>query len=78
MIALLRQVADPGNSEGAQWAGMRIHRIASEMLTRARRFLQAQRGMGIFLLAARGGAKVGANLFGEPCIGYWVPLHFGS
>ena len=33
MIALLRQVADPGISEGAQWAGMRIHRIASEMLT---------------------------------------------
>ncbi|MGB8739182.1 MAG: patatin-like phospholipase family protein [Xanthobacteraceae bacterium] len=33
MIALLRQVSDPGNSEGAQWAGMRIHRIASEMLT---------------------------------------------
>jgi NTE family protein len=29
----LRQVANPGNSEGAQWAGMRIHRIASEMLT---------------------------------------------
>jgi NTE family protein len=33
MIALLRQVADPGKSEGALWAGMRIHRIASEMLT---------------------------------------------
>jgi NTE family protein len=33
MMALLRQVADPGNSEGAQWAGMRIHRVASEMLT---------------------------------------------
>ncbi len=33
MIALLRQVADPGNSEGAQWAGMRIHRIATEMMT---------------------------------------------
>ena len=33
MTALLRQVADPGNSEGAQWAGMRIHRIGSEMLT---------------------------------------------
>lgn len=28
MIALLRQVADAGNCEGAQWAGMRIHRIA--------------------------------------------------
>jgi NTE family protein len=33
MMALLRQVANPGNSEGAQWAGMRIHRVASEMLT---------------------------------------------
>ena len=33
MIALLRQVADPGNTEGAQWAGMRIHQIGSEMLT---------------------------------------------
>jgi NTE family protein len=33
MIALLRQVANPGDSEGAQWAGMRIHRVASEMLT---------------------------------------------
>ncbi|WP_420853197.1 patatin-like phospholipase family protein [Rhodoplanes elegans] len=29
MIALLRQVADAGNCEGAQWARMRIHRIAS-------------------------------------------------
>jgi NTE family protein len=29
MIALLRQVADPGHCEGALWAGMRIHRIAS-------------------------------------------------
>jgi NTE family protein len=32
MIALLRQVADPGHSEGAQWASMRIHRVASETL----------------------------------------------
>lgn len=32
MIAMLRQVADPGTSEGARWAQMRIHRIAcSEM-----------------------------------------------
>lgn len=29
MIALLRQVASAGNSEGAMWAAMRIHRIAS-------------------------------------------------
>ncbi len=33
MIALLRQVADPGNSEGAMWAGMRIHLVASRMMT---------------------------------------------
>jgi NTE family protein len=33
MMSLLRQVADTGSSEGALWAGMRIHRIGSEMLT---------------------------------------------
>ena len=33
MIAVLRQVSDPGSSEGARWAEMRIHRIASDMLT---------------------------------------------
>jgi NTE family protein len=32
MIALLRQVADPGSTEGAQWAQMRIHLIASKVL----------------------------------------------
>ena len=33
MIALLRQVADPGTGEGARWAGMRTHRIMTEMMT---------------------------------------------
>jgi NTE family protein len=33
MIALLRQVADPGSGEGVRWAQMRMHRIASDMLT---------------------------------------------
>jgi NTE family protein len=33
MIALLRQVADPGSGEGARWAGMRTHRIKSDQLT---------------------------------------------
>jgi NTE family protein len=33
MIAVLRQVADPGDCEGARWAGMRIHRIASQAMT---------------------------------------------
>lgn len=32
MIALLRQVADPGSGEGARWAGMRTHRIMTEMM----------------------------------------------
>jgi NTE family protein len=33
MIALLREVADPGSGEGARWAGMRTHRIMTEMMT---------------------------------------------
>ena len=33
MIAVLRQVADTGDCEGKRWAGMRIHRIASAMMT---------------------------------------------
>src|ERR1700693_4911668 len=32
MIALLRQVADPGTGEGARWAQMRTHRIATDLL----------------------------------------------
>jgi NTE family protein len=32
MIAVLRQVANAGNCEGARWASMRIHRIASEAM----------------------------------------------
>ncbi len=32
MIAMLRQVADPGNSEGAQWAKMRIHMIRNDAM----------------------------------------------
>jgi len=34
MIALLRKVADAGSSEGRNWAEMRVHLIASEVLTR--------------------------------------------
>jgi len=32
MIALLRQIADPGDCEGASWASMRIHRVASDLM----------------------------------------------
>jgi NTE family protein len=34
MIALLRQVADPGTGEGARWAQMRMHRIMTEVLAK--------------------------------------------
>jgi len=33
MIALLNKVADVGHGEGALWARMRIHRIASDRVT---------------------------------------------
>jgi NTE family protein len=33
MIGVLRQVADTGHSEGAKWAGMRVHLIASQVMT---------------------------------------------
>ena len=32
MIALLRQVSDPGHAEGALWARMRMHRIATDAM----------------------------------------------
>jgi NTE family protein len=32
MIALLRKVANPGDSEGALWARMRVHRVTSDVL----------------------------------------------
>ena len=33
MIALMRQVADPGSGEGRRWSQMRMHRITTEMMT---------------------------------------------
>lgn len=33
MIALLRQVADPGNTEGARWAEMRIHLVRNDIMS---------------------------------------------
>jgi NTE family protein len=32
MIALLRQVAQPGDTEGAKWAGMRIHMVPNKAM----------------------------------------------
>ncbi|MBV8651591.1 MAG: patatin-like phospholipase family protein [Alphaproteobacteria bacterium] len=33
MIAMLRRVANPGNQEGARWAGMRVHSVPNEIMT---------------------------------------------
>ena len=33
MIALMRQVADPGSGEGKRWSQMRMHRITTELMT---------------------------------------------
>jgi len=33
MIALMRQVADPGSGEGRRWSQMRTHRITTELMT---------------------------------------------
>jgi NTE family protein len=33
MIALLRRIADPGSSEGALWARMRVHLVSSPLMT---------------------------------------------
>jgi len=33
-LAVLRQVADPGNSEGALWAGMRIHLVPNDVMSK--------------------------------------------
>ncbi len=32
MIALLRQIADPGDTEGARWAGMRVHSVRNTLM----------------------------------------------
>ncbi len=52
MIALLRQVADPGHSEGAQWAADAHPSGAQRDGRRARLFLEAERGVGFPLAAA--------------------------
>ena len=33
MIALMRKVADPGTTEGARWADMRVHMVRNPIMT---------------------------------------------
>ena len=66
MIAVLRQVVDAGGGEGARWAGMRMHRIHSDDDGRPRRFLEAQRGVGVPDHAARRGPRAAQAFGGAP------------
>ena len=78
MIALLRQAADPGDREGAQWAGMRIHRIASEMLTELGASSKLNAEWEFFSLLHDEGRKSAQVFLENACIGSRAPLHFGS
>jgi NTE family protein len=66
MIALLRQVADPGTGEGARWAQMRTHRIGTDMLAKfgASSKLNAERD---FLLMLRSEGRRAASEFLSTC-----------
>ena len=55
MIAMLRQVADPGHSEGAKWAGMRVHLISSRDHDATRLLFEAQCRVGFPFHAERRG-----------------------
>ena len=61
MIALLRQVADAGTGEGAQWAGMRMHLDLKQDHRQAWGFVQVQCGMGLSHHAARSRAVAARN-----------------
>jgi NTE family protein len=64
MIALLREVADPGQGEGARWAGMRTHRIMSEMLADLG-YSSKMNAEREFLLMLRAEGRLAASAFIE-------------
>ena len=67
MIALMRQVADPGRGEGARWARDAHAQDPDRHAGRVRRLLQAQCGVGLPGHAAGGGPAGGRRIPGpEP------------
>ena len=63
MMALLRKVADPGNGEGARWAGMRIHRVTNDIMTELGASSKLNAEWEFFYHAARRGARARAEPF---------------
>ena len=64
MIALLRQVADAGDCEGARWAAMRIHRVASEAMNELGYSSKLNAEWDFFCMLRDEGRACGAGL---PC-----------
>ena len=64
MIALLRQVSDPGQGEGARWAGMRTHRIMSDVLADLG-YSSKMNAEGDFLWMLRTEGRLAASAFLE-------------
>jgi NTE family protein len=62
MIALMRQMADPGHGEGARWAAMRTHRIMTDMMT-ALGYSSKLNGEWAFLSMLRGEGRRAASAF---------------
>ena len=66
MIALLRQVAEPGDAEGARWAGMRIHLVSNETMAELG-YSSKLNAEWEFLHAARRGAACCGGFPGGAC-----------
>ncbi|HEX5998350.1 MAG TPA: patatin-like phospholipase family protein [Hyphomicrobiaceae bacterium] len=62
MIALMRQMADPGHGEGARWAAMRMHWIMTDMMTELG-YSSKLNGERAFLGLLRGEGRRAASAF---------------
>ena len=62
MIALMRQVADPGSGEGRRWSQMRMHRITTELMTELG-YSSKLNGERDFLLMLRADGRRAASAF---------------
>ena len=67
MIALLRQVADPGTGEGARWASMRIHRIPATLMLELGHSSKLNAEWDVPDHAARRRAARGGRVSRRPC-----------
>ncbi|HEY1886803.1 MAG TPA: patatin-like phospholipase family protein [Roseiarcus sp.] len=64
MIALLRQVADPGTGEGARWAQMRTHRIMTDMLAQVGASSKLNAEQGFLTMLRTEGRRAASEFLG--------------